>query len=201
LDDFDSEFIAKPVYVKMEGMFLYKDTSMSQRAWYKRLTASGRRLSMADRYYERGLHHFTKDKPDLALADLDAAIEHLPQRAEYYIARGIVLLQSGSPEEAEENFAYGLSLDPTQWLAHYGRGMRAFRESEYEQAINLFSRAQHIAPDRAEIYFYRAVALYQAGQQDQAQRDMEFVLQLWPRTDKRRALADQWLTLFKKAGN
>lgn len=154
---------------------------------------------MADRYYERGLYYYTRNKLDLALTDLDAAIEHDSKKVEYFVARGFLLLQNGAADEAEDNFAYGLSLDPTQWLAHYGRGMRAFRDGEYDQAVNHFSRAQHVAPERAEIYIHRAIAFYQAGNHEQALRDIEFASTLLESTDKRRALVREWLTLFKSA--
>lgn len=156
---------------------------------------------MADRYYERGLFSYSKNKLDLALTDLDAAIEQAPKEAEYYVARGLMLLQSGSADEAEADFAYGLTLDTTQWLAHYGRGIRAFQEGNYDQAVNHFSRAQHVAPNRPEVYMYRAVVFHQMGDSESAIRDMEFALKLLGTTDKRRSnLAGEWLNVFKKAG-
>jgi tetratricopeptide (TPR) repeat protein len=170
---------------------------MSQRPWYRRLRASGRRLSEADRYFERGLYYYTRDKLDLALADLDEAILRDPKRAEYHVARGFMLLQSGWADDAEEDFAYGLRLDPTQWLAYYGRGMQAFQNEDYAQAVNQFSRAQRVAPDRPEIYFHRAVAFYEMGNAEQAVLDMEFSLKLFGTNDRRRAQAEQWLTIFR----
>jgi tetratricopeptide (TPR) repeat protein len=172
---------------------------MSERTWYQRVASGSKRLSMADRHYERGLYHYAKNKLDLALLDLDAAIEHDPKKAEYYVARGLMLQQEGSINEAEDNFAYGLGLDPTQWLAHYGRGMRAFQEADYDQAVNHFSRAQHIAPERIEIYIHRAIAFHQTGNHEQALRDMEFASTLLQPGDKRRTQVQEWLTLFKNA--
>lgn len=172
---------------------------MSQHPWYKRLGATGRRLSEADRYYERGLYYYTKDKLELALADLDEAILRDPRRAEYYVARGFMSLQGGWNDDAEADFAYGLKLDPAQWLAHYGRGMRAFQEGNYARAVDQFSRAQRVAPDRPEIYFHRAVAFFEMGNADQAVLDMEFALQLLGADDRRRAQAEAWLKIFGSA--
>jgi len=172
---------------------------MTQRPWYRRFGATGKRLSEADRYYERGLYYYARNKLDLALADLDEAILRDPKRAEYYVARGLMLLQSDWADDAEADFAYALSLDPAQWLAHYGRGMRAFQEGDYAQAVNQFSRAQRVAPDRPEIYFHRAVAFYQMRNIDQAILDMEFSLKLLEANDRRREQADKWLTIFRSA--
>lgn len=162
-----------------------------------RRRSGGQRLSLAERYYERGLHFFGKGRREEALADLDEAIAEESKNAEYYVARGLVLLQNSQADEAEEDFAYALRLDASQWGAHYGRGMRAFQENEYAQAAEHFARAHHIEPRRPEPYFYRAVAYYRAGDSERAVRDMEFAAKLLAETkDKRRAQADEWLTIF-----
>jgi Flp pilus assembly protein TadD len=77
--------------------------------------------------------------------------------------------------------------------------MRAFQEADYDQAVNHFSRAQHIAPERIEIYIHRAIAFHQTGNHEQALRDMEFASTLLQPGDKRRTQVQEWLTLFKNA--
>jgi Flp pilus assembly protein TadD len=171
---------------------------MSPPAWYERFGRLGKRLSLAERYYERGLFQYEKNRLDLAVADLDEAIQAEPKRAEFYVARGLMLLQSGRPDEAEEDFAFGLELDPKQWLAHYGRGMHAFDRGDYTGAIGYFSRAQRVAPDRPEIYLYRGVAFHQNGQPDEAARDLEVAEGLFKPEDKRAKLTARWLTIVKK---
>ncbi|MCD4686075.1 MAG: tetratricopeptide repeat protein [Anaerolineae bacterium] len=158
--------------------------------------AKGLRLTITERHYERGLYHYTRKKYDLALTDLDNALERDPRNPEYYTARGLVLLQGGYEDEAEEDFAYGLKLDPTQWLAHYGRGLRAFKAKQYQAAIDHFSRAQHIAPTRAEVYYHRAVAFYEMGNLAQAHMDMEFAVQQFENHRKRRSQAKKWLKIL-----
>lgn len=157
------------------------------------------RLTVTERYYERGLYHYTHKKYDLALADLDEALTRDPRNPEYYVARGLVLLRSGYEEEAEADFAYGLKLDPTQWLAHYGRGLRAFHAKQYQEAVDHFSRAQHIAPTRAEIYYHRAVAFYEMNNFAQARMDMEFAVKQFTDHKKRLAQAKKWLSLLDES--
>lgn len=165
-----------------------------------RVARRGQRLSLAERYYERGLAHFERGKLDLALADLDEAILHEPKRGEYYVTRGLILLRNNAPDEAEEDFAAGLSLDRRQWLAHYGRGMRAFQAGQYAEAIDHFSRAQHIAVNRPEIYMYRAVAFHLHDNPAEAIKDMEFALTLLDPSDARqRKQANDWLAVFRGA--
>lgn len=171
---------------------------MSQPQRPVRVARRGQRLSLAERYYERGLAHYERGKMDLALADLDEAILHEPKRGEFYVMRGLILLSSNAPDEAEEDFAAGLALDLRQWLAHYGRGMRAFQAGHYAEAVDHFSRAQHIAVNRPEIYFYRAVAFYMLNNPAEAIKDMEFALTLLDADDaKRRKQAADWIAIFR----
>ena len=172
---------------------------MNRRPWYRRVGQVGRRLTVAERYYERGLDFFAKSKLDQAIADLDEAILADPQNGEFYAARGLMLLQQNRASDAEEDFAFGLELDPTQWLVYYGRGMRAFKTSQYADAVDQFSRAARIEPQRPEIYYYRAVAFYQMGNAEEAVRDMEFVQQLLGSSDARYKQAGQVLATFKSA--
>lgn len=158
-----------------------------------------RRLSLPDRYYERALDHLAKERLDQALADLDEAIARNPRKAEYYAARGLVLLLSDWKADAETDFAQALRLDPGQWLAHYGRGMLAFQEENFATAIDQFSRAQHLAPQRPEIYVYRAVAFYRSGNVREAMADLQVALPLFGARDSRREVARRWLEIFQRA--
>jgi Flp pilus assembly protein TadD len=168
-------------------------------SWYQRLGQTGRKLTLAQRYYERGLDHFVNERWSAALADLDEALLHEPDNAEYYVTRGLILLQMNNDDEAEEDFAQGLALDATQWAAHYGRGMHAYKNHDYQAAINQFSRAQHIAPERPEIYFHRAVSFYEMDNALEAIRDMEFAQRLLNPDDKRNEQAAKWLEVFRAA--
>jgi Flp pilus assembly protein TadD len=164
----------------------------------QRRAQARRRLSTSDRYYERGLDSYVKSKPEQAVADLDEAIRANPRRAEYYAARGLLLLQQGWADDAEDDFVMALRLDPAQWLVHYARGMRAYQDENFAQAIDHFSRAQRIAPERFEIYYHRGAAFYRAGQPEEARRDMSAALDMLDKRDKRRVHVTEWLALLDK---
>lgn len=172
---------------------------MSQAAPTPSTRPAPRRLALPDRYYERALDHFARERLNLALADLDEAIALNPRKAEYYAARGLVLLLSEWHADAEADFAQALRLDPAQWLAYYGRGMLAFQGGNFTAAIDQFSRAQQLAPQRPEIYVYRAVAFYRAGNAGEAIADLQVALPLFPPRDSRREVAQRWLELCQRA--
>lgn len=158
-----------------------------------------RRLTLAERYYERALHAYGRGRFDAAIADLDEAIHAEPKRAELYVARGMALLGDQRPDDAEGDFAYALTLDPTQWGVHYGRGVRAFEQGDYRAAVDAFSRAQRIAPDRFEVYVYRAISLHQLGQADEALRDLRFAETLVEPSDKRLRQIKRWIEIVEPA--
>ncbi len=160
-----------------------------------------RRLTIAERYYERGLDELSKDRLSQALADLDQAIAQNPRNAEYYAARGLALLRDEWEADAEQDFAQALKLDATQWLAHYGRGMLAFKEGDFTAALDHFSRAQRLAPQRPEIYVYRAASFFRAGNPREAIADIEYALTLFEPRDRRREQAGQWLEIFRRAAS
>lgn len=161
--------------------------------------AKGIRLNVVERFYERGLHHFTKERHDLALADLDEAIMRAPRTAELYAARGLVALQAGWDVDAEADFVQALKIDPAQWIAHYGRGMQAFQQRDYRSAIDHFSRAQQLAPERPEIYYHRAVAFYEVNNIDQAILDMDAAKALFADNKKRLTQTLAWLRILEQA--
>jgi tetratricopeptide (TPR) repeat protein len=172
---------------------------MSSSPRHRQVGRRPRRLTTAQRFYERGLASYQKRQLERAIADLDETIALEPKNAEYYAARGLMLLENGQPGEAEEDFAYALKLDRRQWLAHYGKGMRAFQERRFEDAIDSFSRAQHIAPARPEIYYHRAIAFNLQGNASEAIQDMEYAQSLFDQADPRHQYAKEWITIFSSA--
>ena len=159
----------------------------------------GQRLSLAERYYERGLAHLNRASSTWRWPIWTKRSCMSPSAASITSHAGSFCCAT-TRDEAEEDFAAGLSLDRRQWLAHYGRGMRAFQAGQYAEAIDHFSRAQHIAVNRPEIYMHRAVAFYMHDNPAEAIKDMEFALTLLDPSDARqRKQANDWLAVFRGA--
>lgn len=173
---------------------------MSESHQRRRIPQPARRLRIGERYYERALAAFAKGALDDALADMDQAVQHEPRNAEFHAARGLMLVDYDATDEAEDDFARSLKLDVMQWLAHYGRGVSAFRAGDYEAAVAQFSRAQHVAPDRPEVYIYRGAAFYVLGQHAEAASDLRFAQGLLDAKDKRQATIKKWLSLVEDSG-
>ena len=108
-------------------------------------------------YYYRGVAYAQLKKNQLALADLDRAIEIEPAFAEAYLRRGEIYLRLNQPNAAESDYhkVVGVSTDEIQgWgEAH---------------------------PTLGPIYFRRASAYQQLGRHDEALADYEKVIAFQP---------------------
>ena len=159
--------------------------------------------SAAERYLERGLDHFQKNKALEALADLTEAIALEPFNAEYYTTRGFIYIQGEEDdyrEFARADFEYALHLDPAQWVAEYSLGLICYYEQDYEQALQRFFAAQQNAPERAEILYCSALCYYYLDHVEIALQNMQAALDIFDETNDKAGLkvARKWRTQLKK---
>ena len=140
--------------------------------------STGGPLSKAQRYLDRALDSFSKEKYDEALADLNEAVRNERRNPELYATRGLVLLELGNVEEAEQDFQMALKFDPSLWAVHYARGKHAFDNATFDKALRHFAEAQRVAPMRPEIYVYRAAAYYHLRDKKKAEAEIDAALQI-----------------------
>src|SRR5215467_7517850 len=95
----------------------------------------------ADEYYQQALDSYRKEKPDTAILQLNDAIALLPNRAEYYAARGFFYLGEDDKDKAIPDFEKALKLNKLEMLAHFGRGMIAYKDKNWDEALAHFGDA------------------------------------------------------------
>jgi tetratricopeptide (TPR) repeat protein len=153
----------------------------------------------ADEYYKKGLAAYEKRNLDEALINLENAITALPNNAEYYAARGFVYLEDGLEDKAEADFAQALKLYPYEMLAHYGRGVIAFREKKWDAALQHFMNAYYADPKRAETLYYMAIVYHRKGENANALQVMRQAQSLLEAAnDKRKNDATKWIRTLEK---
>jgi Flp pilus assembly protein TadD len=168
----------------------------------QRRDEAARRLGLtrdqADAYYRRGLQAYESGDLENAILDLSEAIHYDRGYAEYYSTRGMFHIEDQNTDAAEVDLNYALKLSKRQWLAHYGLGMMAFNDGDYDEAVKRFIGASVIRPERPEVWYYRAIAEHNQGDDPLAIADMEKAEQLFPKDDKRRKDATAWVKELKK---
>jgi tetratricopeptide (TPR) repeat protein len=155
----------------------------------------------ADEYYRQALEVYRKKKDAVTL---ESAIRHIDDairiyaRSEYYAARGLFYLDSGNASKAQGDFEQALKLFPMEMLAHYGRGMIAYDDRNWDEAIAHFADAYRADPNRPETVYYLALAYQRKGENQIARQVMEVAHNLFPESDKRRRDAYNWMRELDK---
>lgn len=153
----------------------------------------------ADEYYKKALAAYEKRHLDEALINMTDAINALPTNSEYYAARGFIYLEDGIDDKAEPDFAQALKIHPYEMLAHYGRGIIAFREKKWDDALQHFLSAYYANPKRAETLYYLAIVYHRLSEQANALQVMRQAHELLEAAgDKRRSDAAKWIRTLEK---
>ncbi len=152
----------------------------------------------ADEYYQQALDAYKKGRFDVAINSLNEAISLTPGRSEYYAARGFFYLEDGVKDKAQEDFQRALKLFPLEMLAHYGRGIMAYNDKNWDEAIAHFTDAYKADSKRPETLYYLALAYHRKGQHDVARRVMDAAAAAFPEADKRKNDAGRWVREFDK---
>ncbi|MCA0454200.1 MAG: tetratricopeptide repeat protein [Chloroflexi bacterium] len=152
----------------------------------------------ADEYYQQALEAFRKRNYDTAINNMNDAIALQPRRSEFYAARGLFYLEDGVNDKAQADFQQALRLFPQEMLAHYGRGVIAYKTGNMEEALAHFSDAYKGDPTRPETLYYLAMIYHRQQQHETAKRLMEVGMNALPADDKRRGDFQKWLREFER---
>lgn len=148
----------------------------------------------ADEYYQQALTAYKKGDFDTAYDTVTRAMELVPVNAEYVAARGFFQLEDGALEEASADFAAALAIDPYEMLAHYGRGVIAYKHEAWDDALAHFMKAYYADQGRGETLYYIALTYLRLKQPVDALNWMhQAQAALDQRGDKRARTAERWL--------
>jgi tetratricopeptide (TPR) repeat protein len=153
----------------------------------------------ADEYYKQALDAFVKRRFDEAILSMDKAIEALPTKSEYYAARGFFYLEDGVRDKALADFEHALKLYRYEMLAHYGRGIIAYEDRNWDEALAHFSDAYRADPKRPETLYYLALLYHRKGNNEAAQQLMAQAQAAFEAAnDRRKADASRWVKELQK---
>lgn len=166
-------------------------TSLAQRLGISRFEA--------DQHYRAALAAFAARDQRAAIAELQAAIELLPNHAEYHAALGLLLLENKRKAAAIAAFDEALRLNPYEALANYGKGMISYRAKDWRAAEELFFKALAAQPKRAETRYYVGMVKHRLGQNVEAQDWMQSAADGFAaENDKRESHCRAWMREFEK---
>ncbi len=129
-----------------------------------------------------GEHFFRLNKPVLARAYLERAIQ---ERADNYTARlmlGIICGDDGDLEVAKRHLGRALRIKRDSFAAHYGLGRILASEGRLREALTHLKRALSLKPT-AEMYYLVGRAYLEEGRTEVAVRHLRRCVQMDPKFD------------------
>lgn len=154
----------------------------------------------ADEYYRKALQAFSKNNLEAAILNMDQAIALVPRHSEYLAARGLMYLEHGEKEKALADFDAARRIHPFEMLANYGRGIIAYRDKNWDEALAHFTDAWAAKPERPETQYYLALVNHRKGDQRTALIWMQQAYAAFEKANDRKRANDaaRWVREFQK---
>ena len=148
------------------------------------LTMTRRRLqSSVPDHLKEGRKLLALGQHDLAMAELNKALEIAPYMGEAYYQRGCVHEARGEFDQALGDFDHALRCDPQHAHAYLRRGRIRTEKGELDGALADFDQVMIMRPNDAECYLNRGVCLAKKGILSDAILDFQRVLKLTNHSD------------------
>lgn len=159
----------------------------------------------ADEYYRIALNEYQKKNLEEAILNINSAIEMYPRRAEYHAVRGYFQLQDGLVDEPVLDFDQALAINPYEVLANFGKGVLAFNQDEFENALKYFITAWAADNTRPDTLYYLGLTYHRKRDNVQAKQYMQQAADIYGQSaendrDARKHMknAEKWIKEFDK---
>jgi len=128
-----------------------------------------------------GSGYLRQGKYDLAIKELQRAIELNPNDAFSHLQLGAIMLYAGRTDEAIRLLQTGLRFDPYSRSDHdWHLGLALYLKGKHEDAIRMLKLALGRNPNNAWIHLVLAATYAQAGRSEDAKRSVKMAKRLHP---------------------
>lgn len=131
-------------------------------------------------YFNRAVEHGFDRKFDLAISDLNQAIDLRPDYVDAINARGAAHAQNKNYDRSISDFSAAIRIDPSYQEAYYNRGYTYTKLGQYDRAISDLSNAIAIKSDYSDAIYWRGIAHADKRDYDRAIIDFSRLLELKP---------------------
>ena len=94
---------------------------------------------------------------------VNVGLQHAPDAAQLYVARGILYIQLAQYEEGEADFQTATRLDPGETSGAVAEGMAEIQQSNLDQALSTVNAQLNDHPRDAFLHYLKAQILVQGG--------------------------------------
>ncbi len=118
--------------------------------------------------------HIT-EKDNLLKAEtlINKALALDPEAFENHLAKGFICQQSNNAEQALDSYSKTLELYPKNEFASNNKCRILWIQEKYDEMLAQAEKTQKLLPEHLESKFYKAVALFHLGRQDEALQMLE----------------------------
>ena len=131
-------------------------------------------------HYYRGRGYNEKSKPDLAIDELNKAIQLDPADPSFYVERGLSFLKKGEYGKALMEGDTALRIDSKNVNAYFLKARVYGRMKKTKSLIAEYDKAITLSPKNEMLYFWRAYALRKEGKIDDYISDMTKAIEINP---------------------
>ena len=114
---------------------------------------------------------------ELALESYQAALAIMPDSVDLYLSRSELYQKLGKPDLALEDINKALNLEPESSHIVFQKGILLALNDDLDAAIDWVSQAIELEPERLEYRESRADMAIRLGRYNEAQEDIEYILQ------------------------
>jgi len=111
-------------------------------------------------------------KSDVALQEINKAIEQAPLQSQLYLIRGSLLFRSGKVQESLPDFDKVIELDPQLKPYLWQRGIALYYAEKYEDGLDQFEVHRGVNPNDVENAFWHFLCAVKIKGVAAAQRDV-----------------------------
>lgn len=131
--------------------------------------------------HNRGVSYAAAGRVDLALRDLDRAIELNPDYPNAWFNRGELKYKQGDFAAAAADYTNALKLNPKDSATLNGRGHALYRLERFGEALRDYGEAIKIDPDSPAALINRADVYSDIGQYSEAAKDYRAAIRIAPK--------------------
>lgn len=135
----------------------------------------------ADKLAKKGKQDQVKALLDKAYLDFEEAVRLGSQKTEVYEGLGNIYGMRGDYPKALEMYAKAIQLNPRRATLHYNLGVTYGLSGRWAEAVKAYDECEKNGADRPiDLYTNRSVARINAGQYQEALKDLDWLIQNQP---------------------
>ncbi len=194
-NSFIEKFSKRPEGYHLKGLALYNKKNFKDAIVALQKSVSFQPTSKA--YYLLGLCHYNENEPELAMSQLQRALDLDASFTNARVLISLILLEKNRIDDAVNEIRRALENDENNALAHNILGSAYMLKGRYAEGIEELNRALEIDPKLADVYIKKGLFELGKGRTKNAESELNAAVRVNPELMQARALL---ISFYMKQG-